>query len=37
METVLIVIICLVVAIGGAWEVASHKHHCHGKLPEDIQ
>lgn len=37
METILIVIIGLAIAIFGAWEVASHKHHCPGKLPEDIQ
>lgn len=37
METVLFILGCLAVAAAGAWEVAKHKHHPHGKLPEDIQ
>ncbi len=36
METVLFILFCLLIAAGGAWEVAKHKHPT-GRLPEDIQ
>lgn len=37
MATALTVIICLALALFGAWEVACHKHDRHDKPPDDIQ
>ncbi len=36
MEVAIVIVIGLVLAVIGAWEVAQHKHP-RGKLPEDIQ
>lgn len=37
METVIVVLLCLGVAVLGAWESARCRHGRRGKLPEDIQ
>lgn len=37
METLILIICCLAIAIIGAWEVSKARHQIGGKLPEDIQ